>query len=54
MGSHPQNNVIWKRTARNGNVWIKEENNEWPFIVILKYLKNHYMNNNDINFIRLY
>lgn len=49
--SYPRWGAILKTMfVRNGNVWIEKENNEWFVIIILKYLKNCYINNNDINY----
>lgn len=40
--------MILKFSVRSGVVWIEEENNEGFIIIILKYLKSCYVNNNDI------
>lgn len=49
MDSHSQNDMIFKLIVKSGNICIKEENNEEPIIIILKYVKSCYVSNNYIN-----
>lgn len=49
MDNHSQNDMILKLIVKSGNICIKEENNEEPIIIILRYVKSCYVSNNYIN-----